>query len=215
MPLADRLGRSLFSALPDLAVGAVCLTAWLNPAALSAEATGGLATLMALELPTVMVVVTLGQALTSPAMTTTQRVLGTVALVSVLSYFVGALAPDWWRMLAFWLMIVNRLSPALLAPIETTRKYETISAIGGFAAILFIACIVVTYLILVAGPSVFPAALQSRIYQGPKRLIFGALYFTIWGVAELLDQIPDRPYSAWRPGRGKTSGAPFRKSSRT
>lgn len=179
------------AAIPDLLLAGTALVTWIDPAILGAEKVHYFVLLMLLEFIVVhsagfMGVVAYGKA--------SRAARGAAMLGFALFYtlFVGAFSlsfHEWWPLIAFWVLVINRLAGALLgqASDENTRGLVRAGWAAGVAFYLLAAF--ATILIPIPTLGITPEVVAAQHFPGsglwieqPWRTVaMATLYFGLQG----------------------------------
>lgn len=203
MLLAGRMFPTVGAALPDVALGAVYLTAWVAPGTFGSDVIPGLVLLMLLEFIIVHSSVFLGSAVisTEPPARKARGILGIGASYTL---FVAGFAigfRTWWPVISFWGLTINRLLSVLLgqAPSGEEKLFLRRSwAVTAMAYLCFAGLTTVLPLPRLGVTGAFRDGLPGSglwISEPHRALAFGFLYFTAVGISELFGH-------RWLPAQG-------------
>lgn len=205
-----RLG-SLFTALPDLGLGAVYLITWIAPYALGRRMVAHLMLVMLLEFIIVHSSGFMGSVLYGDARRV-GKVTATLGFGIFYTLFVAGFAlafATWWPIWAFWGLTLNRLLGALVGQATTGAEKTYVQKGWAIGVIFYLAFVFATTLLPVPSLGITSAVRASQHLPGsglwidaPHRVIaFGFLYFTSWGISDLYGH-------RWLSARGLPTGKP-------
>jgi len=188
---------ALISAAPDLALGISYFITWISPGALGTRSFGYLLLMMLLEFLVIHSSAFMGVIIVAGPASRVKRTLSVVGLGVFYSVFIvgfAAIFQQWWPITAFWLLILNRLTPVLLGT-RLTSEQTTAQSVGWAASVgLYLLWAFATTLLPVPHLGVTADVIAANKLPGeglwvdePYRVIaFGALYFTSQGAVEIL-----------------------------
>lgn len=189
-----RLG-ALFTALPDLGLGAVYLVTWIVPYAFGRRMVAHLMLVMLLEFIIVHSSGFMGSVLYSDARRV-GKVTATLGFGVFYTLFVAAFAlafGTWWPIWAFGGLTLNRLLGAVVGQAPTGAEKAYVLKGWAIGVIFYLAFVFTTTLLPIPALGITSAVRASQDLPGsglwidaPQRVIaFGFLYFTAWGISDL------------------------------
>ena len=189
-PLSARLA----SALPDFALSAFCLIAWIAPAQLAQGSVRWILLAMLLEFVVMHSAAFMGVQLYAPG-PRRQRALAVLGLGGFYSLFAGGFAlafHTWWPLTSFWLLTLNRLSGVLFRQAPTGDERAFLQAGWAASAISYLLGVGLTIVLPVPRLGLTAAVVRTLDLPGsglwiaqPWRVVaFGALYYAAVGSFE-------------------------------
>jgi hypothetical protein len=186
----------VFSSLPDFVMGLAFLVTWIDPFALGDNMPQYLMLVMLLEFIIIHSAGFMG-AVIFTAFAPMRRILYIVGLGFFYSLFIVGFClafGEWWPMLAFWLLILNRLMSGISTDTQNEEKKKFVFGMWGVSAACYLLCVFATTLLPLPEFGITPSVISSLHLSGggvwidePYRVLaFGWLYFTAVGYFEFI-----------------------------
>jgi hypothetical protein len=186
--------RDVASAAPDLAISAAALLCWIDPHILGVERAGWLSLAVFVEFPTAAAAWVLGRrvAVEGPWPRRIARAMWFALPVSLILFLFSRRA-----LVAFWILMLNRLSPLLLGEASAAQQRAMLNrgmalSFGYFYGTMVLATIFHSVLPLGGfsdGTEIPQVGNNPHIF-----MFFAVVYFGMWGATELF-------ISRWLAGR--------------
>ena len=194
--ISRRIIFSAIAALPDLALGALCLVTWVAPGLLGVERVREVVLLMLMEFIVIHSSAFMGPAAWGGFGGKWPRGVAIVGLGLFYSLFVGGFAlvfKSWAPLIGFWLLTLNRLSGALLSPADGEDASVVMKGWATSTFFYLIAVFATTFLPIPA-LGITPEVIDAADVPGDSGLwvtrpytvvAAGFLYYTACALSEL------------------------------
>jgi len=188
--------QSVFSSMPDFAIGALFIYTWLYPRAIEKNMVASLMLVMLMEFIVIHSVGFMGNVAVS-SMLKRKKVTTILGLGLFYTLFVAGFAAGfnvWWPIIAFWGLTFNRLLGLLTGQAQAGREKILLQKSWAVGALFYLLFVFVTILLPIPRLGVTRSAVHG-LYLGsggvwvsqPHRVIaFGAMYFTSLAISELI-----------------------------
>ena len=185
-----RILKSILALIPDMALAALFLSTWINPQLIPSVTVGSLVLVMIMEFVVIHSAGFMGAILVGDA-DRSKKIKGTLWFGAFYLLFFIAFAitlKTWWPMLAFLLLMANRLFSVMLSDNMSLTQKNIVMGEWAIALALYILC-VAAFLMVPVDPMGASGSLSTggsgewelRPY---KALASGVFYFALMGFAK-------------------------------
>jgi len=189
---------AILAAMPDLALAATYLITWVSPQAFGASPMRYLTLVMLMEFISIHSSAVLGAVVYRPG-PPRRKALAIVGLGAFYTLFVGVYAlsfGEWWPVVAFWGLILNRLSNVMLGRVPDGRERNLLQISWGVSVAAYVGCVTLTNVLPlpqlgwahVAGAGAAIPGAGHRADEPSRLLAAGFTYFTIQSLWDLFGE---------------------------